>query len=122
MSTELAWAAGFFDGEGGSTAGVIRTTTRLRLHVTQNDRRPLNRFMKAIGGVGSIHGPIPRYKGSSPNYKWELGHREKVYSVMKLLWPYLSEPKKEQWLRDIEKEHILREGLHDRKRAGREDR
>lgn len=90
---ELAWAAGFFDGEG--CADIARNSQQkeyLRLVVRQKDRRPLERFQAAVGGVGAIHGP---YSRGNPCPCWKVvGSRAE--QVAKLLWPYLSEPKREQ--------------------------
>lgn len=92
MNTEIVWAAGFFDGEG--SAGVQkRDPTRkpyMRLTVTQKDPRPLRRFQEAVG-AGRIYGPYPP-RGV---HKW-IASPKAALLVVELLWPYLSEPKREQ--------------------------
>lgn len=96
--TELAWAAGFFDGEGTSTSCRNKNQAAYpRLHVHQKDRRTLDRFHAAIGFRGSVG-----HRRSDGCYAWQascnLGR-----SVMMLLWPYLSEAKKEQWFRVLDR-------------------
>ena len=93
--TELAWAAGFFDGEGCSH--VARSTKPnvspyVRLAVAQKERGPLFRFQDAVG-TGTINGPY----GGGVSY-WSAGGRLQARAVMEKLWPYLSEPKRDQYL------------------------
>jgi hypothetical protein len=93
--SELAWAAGFFDGE-----GTIYNRTRKQkysyynLEIAQRDIRPLERFLAAVG-EGKI---IPRKaRGrTKEHFMWVCWQQEGVMSILNKLWPYLSEPKKEQ--------------------------
>src|SRR5262245_61060169 len=60
---QLAWAAGFFDGEGCVTSSDNRSA-RPMLFITQHDPRVLRRFWKVIG-QGKVYGPYRsgwRYK------------------------------------------------------------
>lgn len=88
---ELAWAAGFFDGEGCSKHYMT-------LSVGQKDRRPLDRFAAAVG-YGNVTGPYlhGHKKNGDPIYchHWEVSG-QKAVAVLRKLWPYLSEPKREQ--------------------------
>lgn len=84
--TELAWAAGFFDGEGSTWCSKT-----LGLTVSQVERSPLERFLLAMEGRGKITGPyknnpILRYAVYGPN----------AQRCLMLLWPFLSEPKRRQ--------------------------
>lgn len=83
---ELAWAAGFFDGEGSST-GRHETAPRFTIAVSQKDRRPLERFVAALGVGARI------YEGRL--FSVVLGGAKGI-EAMRRLWPYLSEPKREQ--------------------------
>lgn len=98
-STERAWAAGFYDGEG-STGVTSRTSGRytyryLQVSVAQKDRRPLDRFVAAIGPA-NVRGPYTgKQKLGGPTYQVTYtGSRAE--DAIALLWPYLSEPKREQ--------------------------
>lgn len=102
---ELAWAAGFFDGEG--YVGVRRDkrpgrSLTLQIGIEQVDERPLLRFIKAVGWTGrpSLR-PARRAPNRRPIYRIVMGHEDTV-ATMLAVWPYLSEPKREQLLRAAE--------------------
>ena len=104
MPSDLAWAAGFFDGEGSTYLNHIhrnsasrRPNGNLRVKIGQSGedgRVVLERFRAAVG-VGVIRGP---YKLS--------GNRQVVFAfdasgddalrVLEQLDPYLSQPKRYQ--------------------------
>lgn len=95
MSTELAWAAGLYDGEG----CVSSTGTGAQAVVGQSsssDEAPevLVRFQRAVG-AGKINGPYLR-PNRRPHYRWTLGRRADVIDFYAKLWPFLSGPKKTQ--------------------------
>lgn len=95
---ELAWAAGFFDGEGCASLSAQRgpaSTPSPRLSIAQVDPRPLYRLQSAIGR-GTIRTTTP----ANPNHRqqWILtvsGWRG-AQAVIAMLWGFLSEPKREQ--------------------------
>jgi len=91
---ELAWAAGFFDGEG--YTGLLTGRT-LRSHVVQTDARLLQRLQAALLGLGTIDGPRnssnPRH---SPQWLWRVSGFANVQAVIAMLWIFLSEVKREQ--------------------------
>jgi hypothetical protein len=94
--TELAWAAGFFDGEG----TVIKTknsyrpqSVHVRLSVPQKGMECLERFRRAVGGYGYI------YARACTIDLYAVARLEHVDIVLNLLWPYLSTPKRNQALR-----------------------
>lgn len=64
---------------------------QLRLCVTQKDQRPLLRLQAALG-LGSVYGPYESQKGMS---HWVVSCAN-AEAALALLWPYLSEPKREQ--------------------------
>lgn len=82
---ELAWAAGFFDGEG-CTSYHRRLTGRgaqLRMAINQMKRLPLVRFKKAVG-AGAIY-PCRTQGG----YMWSTGDYQTILRIFNLLLPYL---------------------------------
>jgi hypothetical protein len=91
---ELAWAAGFFDGEGTtySNGRVPRVT------VPQADIRPIERFHRAVGGVGKVVfvAPPKNFPSHKPQWHWTVTKFEHAQAVIAMLWPWLSEPKREQ--------------------------
>lgn len=84
--TELAWAAGFYDGEGCTSNGY----DRIRCTIGQKERTTLDRFVKAIG-FGNVRGPY-----AVGNRYVVCYNREKARIVLNMLWPYLCEPKRSQ--------------------------
>ena len=106
---ELAWAAGFFDGEGHcafrrSDRHVIKagrvTYTATILDIRQVDRRALERFRNAVC-VGNIYGPY-RNSGaprSRPYFAFAAGSFEHVQAIVAKLWRWLGPVKREQVMR-----------------------
>jgi hypothetical protein len=106
-SHSLAWAAGFFDGEGcfhATTSNYYDTSEGrkcrryLRLDVSQK-YDPLLLQLRHIFGVGSINYQKPR-PGRSAGYKWVCNGRAALF-VADLLWPWLGEQKKADFKRAI---------------------
>lgn len=97
---ELAWAAGFFDGEGTTccTHGTRQNGYKyLNLHfeVRQIDRQVLDRFRQAIG-IGSVTGPYA--VNDSPNHQWAfaVSSYEDCQVAVAFLWKWLSPVKRTQ--------------------------
>ena len=104
---ELAWAAGFFDGEG-STCLVKRAdrphgagAAALRMVVVQTDPRPLARFQEAVGGLGTIGPRTPRGE-HKPQWSWYASKFETIQAALAMLWPHLSQPKRDQATRCLQ--------------------
>ena len=98
--TELAWAAGFFDGEGhSSTATKCRNkyTRRFRVAITQTHRDVLDRFRDALGCLGVVRGPYGPYSGHSPFWTYATDAAADSIAVMTHLYPFLSKVKREQF-------------------------
>lgn len=87
-ATELAWAAGFIDGEGCisvvrcTQAGVTREQVQLLLDVAQVRPEALHKLVRLFGGRIRLGGPG---KGI---YYWRLYGR-KAGTVLSLVLPYL---------------------------------
>jgi hypothetical protein len=114
--TELAWAAGFFDGEGSTMVARCKPKAveyyYFRLSVGQTNPETLERFQRAVGGMGAISGPRLRKDGRKPFWQWQLTGQKGI-EVMEQLWPYLSEEKRNQYVRaraEI-REHRLKNNL-----------
>lgn len=102
---ELAWAAGFFDGEGTICQRIDKRPGRtpgLQFHMEQVDPRPLLRFAAAVGWEGGLSRRAPRGGGRQAIHRVSMGHAAAV-RTMQLLWPYLSEPKREQLLAAVDR-------------------
>jgi hypothetical protein len=103
MSEELAWAGGFFDGEGSAYLEKHRSHNGHfvpRLHVTQSsdaDVAPeLVRFKAALGELGTISGRH-RGRGNHRSYRrWRAFTVKDVQLGSHLLWPFIGEVKRSQ--------------------------
>lgn len=94
---ELAWAAGFFDGEGSTTVSIKNGRARLRVSVPQTNRETLERFKSAVLGLGRIHGPMKRHsERHAPLWQFGSASFEQTQAIIAMLWPFLSEIKRTQ--------------------------
>jgi hypothetical protein len=110
-ASELAWAAGFFDGEGCTSVTSCRPKKRalnqdrpmrgLRASLAQVELEPLLRFHRAVG-VGAVRGPYKYGTNKHPYFQWNASNMD-VIEVIDRLWPYLSTVKKKQALDNIDK-------------------
>lgn len=109
VNIELAWAAGFIDGEGCFSIKRRKTKPTPSFRIVQVDPRPLQRLQAVIGG--SLTGPTspPSHKGK-PFYILCL-YNKALYPQVERLWPYMCEPKKEQWKRVLEQIEVFDRGI-----------
>ena len=92
---ELAWAAGFFDGEG--WVGLSGRGKQLSIRVVQVDRRVLDRFAAALG-LGRVTGPRTRRNPKwRPMYVYQVGGFPITQAIMAMLWRWMSPVKREQF-------------------------
>lgn len=96
--SELAWAAGFFDGEGSTIARTASTRPgnyQLSVTVPQSCHFGvpplLHRFQRAMLGMGRITGP-----SDDDLYMLRFNAREEANLALKLLWPDLGNVKRTQ--------------------------
>lgn len=109
---ELAWAAGFFDGEGSSCLGRKRGGWRIHLSINQavdadgSAAQVLDRFHAAIGRLGMIEtrgtlGKAGKRIRHRTTHKWRTNSFEECQAVLAMLWCYLSENKRRQATRAL---------------------
>ncbi len=95
---ELAWAAGFFDGEG-SFSWTARAAFGCAV-IGQTNPESLERFQRSVGGLGKIYGPdVPRHKdrwSRKPQWAYRAHRREHVQAVAAVLWFQLGPIKRQQ--------------------------
>ena len=103
--TQLAWAAGLFDGEGSIWAsgprGASWRSPAMEIAQSSSSGIPetLRRFLGAVG-VGSICGPHPPRSPWSrlPQYRSAVSGRHRTSVVVRVIWPWLGVVKREQIL------------------------
>lgn len=90
---ELAWAAGFFDGEGWAASCRYGRGDRRRAQARVNQAssngvpEALIRFRDALGGMGRIGGPYA--SNSQDLFAWEIAARHDAELLHHLLLPWL---------------------------------
>lgn len=99
--TELAWAAGFWDGEGSAwlTQAEGRRTAQPQARINQSSMTgvpaTLVRFRSAVE-LGDIKGPDLK-EGREPLFRWVVSRRIEAERLRDLLAPWLGEVKREQF-------------------------
>ncbi|MEK6208284.1 MAG: hypothetical protein AABM32_11655 [Chloroflexota bacterium] len=103
MSDELAWAGGFFDGEGSTYLEKHRTHPGYFypvLYVPQCAKigvaPELLRLRSAMGGIGNISGPRQDGPDWTPYRRWRVVTPLKVQAALHLLWPFMGDVKRAQ--------------------------
>lgn len=95
---ELAWAAGFFDGEG--STGCYRNHVkgkRWSVSIQQKGPALLRRFRRAVRGLGHINGP---YWNKTTNlWAFRTVRFEHSQAIMAMLWPWLGRQKRQDFMR-----------------------
>lgn len=125
----LAWAAGFFDGEGHVSARNNGSGRAWRpiVQIAQTELTTLERFQKAVGGLGTIIGPVQYKDKWKPVWHFKALSFEHCQAIIAMLWPYLSAPKRvdaKQAMNNLqawqkEKHSTCRRGLHLYSEVGR---
>ena len=99
---DLAWAAGFFDGEGctsfnkrvGKTGKLGRIV--IQVSISQNDPEVLYRFQKIFDGRGKIYFLKKCGNKKNDSYRWNASSHKNVLFVLEHMWPYLGTLKRKQ--------------------------
>lgn len=101
---ELAWAAGFFDGEGYVGIKDLSKTyyTPPTLKLNNTDKDMIDRFHRAVGGVGKLRGPLKQQGiGTKPVYEWYTRKFEHVQAVIAMLYPFISQRRKSRMMSSL---------------------
>jgi len=96
---ELAWAAGFYDGEGCLFFNRINRSVGIDVSQTSTTGEPpgtLTRFQNAVGGIGKIYGPYNKHDNGKPVYSFRVGKFERVQAIIAMLWLFLGQVKRDQ--------------------------
>jgi hypothetical protein len=85
---DVAWAAGFFDGEGWTNRSGRGVQARINQAGVDGVPEVLSKFQRIIG-VGRIRGPTVK-DGRKPIYWWEATSRPDVRHLADSIGPWLS--------------------------------
>ncbi|MCR4308350.1 MAG: LAGLIDADG family homing endonuclease [Candidatus Berkelbacteria bacterium] len=85
----IAWAAGFIDGEG--SIGVYKSTHSFTacVQATQNDPELLNRLLEIFGGLVD-------YNKNRHIYRWRLNNRNFIYPMIRELYSWFSRKRQKE--------------------------
>lgn len=98
--SELAWAAGFWDGEGCASGTQKCNTFSVFLRTVQHfTPECLHRFQESLGGRGYVRGPYVKPETGNQYWTWTCSRQAEIVEVMDLLFPFLSSPKQDQYER-----------------------
>ena len=105
-SEDLAWAAGFFEGEGTFYVRRERGKPNATVTLTQVDREPLDRFCEIVG-IGKVYGPYGPYSGNrKPYFQWNAHRRGDARTLLALLGGRLSQRRRLQAWDALIEEHL----------------
>ena len=99
---QLAWSAGFADGEGSFFWAQYKIRhPRVRFELGQVNPEPLWRFRDATGFGAPVNGPYGNTKADAkkpaqPQWTWAISGFEDVQALLAMLWPWLGTPKRKQ--------------------------
>lgn len=96
---DLAWAGGFFEGEGcfSHCKGGRNTKSQVIACIAQVNREALERFKDSVFSIGKIVGPVnPKKNNHSSYYRWYVHGYEGVQAIVAMLWPFLTDKRREQ--------------------------
>ena len=89
MSEDVAWCAGFFEGEGHISFTVRKrdNASWLSIAVAQVHREPLDKFAEVLGG--KVYGPYGPYSTNKKAYFMYQAYGKKAESAARTMRPYL---------------------------------
>jgi hypothetical protein len=105
---ELAWAAGFWDGEGSVSLSYrgVYNRPRIIVEIAQVHREVLDRFTAATG-MGKVRGPYrPKTKNAQPYYRWGLEGTTHLHLLKNKIYTYLGSEKRNQIDRAIDAQRL----------------
>lgn len=111
---EVAWAAGFWEGEGSVRCALTRNRSKvgvvyahLCVTATQRDREPLDRLVAILGG--GVYGPYVYgdYDPPRTHYNWTIWGK-KAEAAIARIEPHLTRRRKEQIQRARDKILVVR--------------
>jgi hypothetical protein len=88
--TDIAWAAGLFEGEGSIFINNNNGRKYVLLNLSSTDRDVVEKFT-AIMGCGKMYGPYVDKNPARPRYSWHTKSRADSVKAIVLLEPFLCE-------------------------------
>jgi len=104
--TDIAWAAGFFDGEGCITTPGNSVT----ISVSQKVREPLDKFI-SIFKIGEVRLYHHKYRGADYGIYTIHLSGENALGILQLMLPYLTVKKEKAWDAISNREYLYNRDL-----------
>lgn len=95
-TSEIAWAAGLYEGEG--NAYYAPKTYNLRLSLSSTDLDVVERFQRVVGGVGKVHLEARARANRKDIYRWRVNRWADAQAVAAMLFPFLCSRRQDQVL------------------------
>ena len=105
QAADLAWAAGFYEGEGCLLFSLSRDPRgrrnplqrygHLLLEIVQADPEPLNHLLN-IFPKSRLTGPEPHHQGHKDIWRFRISNFEGTQAALAMMWPWLSRRRKDQ--------------------------
>lgn len=96
VDIDIAWAAGFLDGEGYFGAGFRsggRTSLRIELTASQTHKSPIDKLVKIFGGA--VHEVSKKTTTGRTTWQWTIASGKRLREILPLLIPHLTTKKQE---------------------------
>lgn len=106
-----AWAAGLWDGEGSAClldhrSHADRRIGELALTQSANGAAPeVLQRLRTVIGRGHVYGPYVQAGATMDVYRWKITAQPDIQPTISILWPWLSDVKREQAARVLEVLH-----------------
>lgn len=110
--TDIAWFAGFFEGEGSVRLGSQSHKKNGRsygtpiIDICQVNKEPLEKCLELFP-TGHLYGPYQYSSNRQPHYRFALCGRGSIEALFKLIDPLLSTRRREQFITTLEKHAVL---------------
>lgn len=100
-NTDIAWAAGLFEGEGSFSWHKIKTrkdSLKIAAVLSMTDKDVVEKFCRIVG-FGRVKGPYqPQPIGRKERWVWEVQNFSEVLKTIDLFLPFLGERRTEKAL------------------------
>ena len=103
--TDIAWAAGLFEGEGCIHLKPDRPNQRV-LAIASTDKDVMERFVDVVG-YGNLHGPHMAKLSTKPFWNWQLYKRTEVLRILKMFLPHFGKRRAEKAIEAINHLHEI---------------
>ena len=88
-TTEIAWLAGLYEGEGCLNKDKRRKAS-YRINIVMTDKDVIERLGR-VSGVGKVRGQTKQEAHHKDQYRWTVHKRKDIRSILSNILPYLGD-------------------------------